>query len=287
MRVLGLARVLAVLAALPAATRPPADDPVVAQRGTDRITLSLARAIVASLDADTRAALGTNQAMAGLLRDVLVQRAVLAQARAQKWDQRPDVAAAAQRARDVAVAQSFLAAQAAIPPGYPAEADIQAAYARNTARLMQPRSYHLAQVFVAAARGDARTARAELLAASGRLPRAHADLAEAARQVPGGAYSDLGWLAETQVAPAVRTMVSGLQEGAVGEPLCTPDGCHLVQLIATRPAGPAPLEAVRGALVRALRQQRRAQAEQAYADALLARQAIALNEVALAQLKPP
>ncbi len=263
-----------------------ADDPVVAQRGADRITLSQARAMLASIDPEARRRFDSPQELAGLLRTVLLQRAVLRQADAQGWDRKPDVAALAQQARDLAIGQSFLAAQASVPAGYPAESDIQAAYEQAKPRLMQPRAYHLAQVFVPAAQAPEAAARRSL-AALGRDASRSGGLARAASGLHGAVYSDLGWLPDTQIEPAVRAVVSGLQEGASSAPICLPNGCHVVQLIATRPAGPAPLATVRAALVRALRQQKQAAGEQAYANTLLAQAPIQLNEIQLSQLGAP
>ena len=125
-----------------------AEDPVVAQRGKDHVTLGQARAILAGLDADNRHKLAAGPALTDFLRNVLLQRAVLAEAQAQHWDQRPEIAAMLQRARDLAVAQSFLASQATMPQDYPTDADISTAYEQNRQRFMQPRLYHLSQVVV-------------------------------------------------------------------------------------------------------------------------------------------
>jgi len=258
-------------------------DPVVAQRGTDRITLGQARGIVAALDAESRAGLATPGAITNLLQRVLLQRAILVQAASQHWDQRSEVVAALQQARDLTLAQNFLAAQTSVPEGYPAEADITAAYEQNKPRFMQPRSYHLEQLFLAVTQSDSANARRTLAELGRRLPERHG-LHDVAKQKPAVVYADLGWLPEAQIAPDIRTIVTGLQEGAVSDPVCTPAGCHLIRLVATRPAGPAPLSDVRIALVRALRQQKVAAAEQAYANALLARMPVQVNELLLAQV---
>jgi peptidylprolyl isomerase len=283
---MNLTRASCLAALLPVLVCHAAEDPVVAQRGTDRLTLSQARTLAGQLDPAARQRLANPQAVTELLRNTLLQRAVLAQAQAAKWDRRPDVVALAQRARDLAVGQSFLAAQAPVPAGYPSEADIAAAYQDAKPRLMQPRAYHLSQVFLACAPKDAEASRARL-AVIARQSMPAGGLAEAAGHASGAAYSDLGWLAENQIVPDIRTVVSGLQEGATSAPVCTQAGCHLIHLIATRPAGPAPLDAVRDGIVRALRQAKQAAVEQAYVDALLARQPVQVNERAAARIAAP
>ena len=61
-------------------------------------------------------------------------------------------------------------------------------------------------------------------------------------------------------------------------------GCALLKLVATRQAGPAPLAEVRDGLIRLLRQQKERQGEQDYANVLLARAPVRIDEIALAQL---
>ena len=126
-----------------------APDPVIAERGGDQITVSQARALLAAAEPDARHRLQTDQAaLKDFLRNVLIQRAVLAEAQGQKWEQKPEVAALLARTREQVVAQSYLAAHAMPPAGYPSEAEVQAAYDQNKAQFMQPRGYHLAQLFV-------------------------------------------------------------------------------------------------------------------------------------------
>ena len=96
----------------------------------------------------------------------------------------------------------------------------------------------------------------------------------------------MGWLTEKQLVPAVRDAVSGLLEGALTEPVCVENGCHVVKLLATRPAGPVPLAEVHDALVRALRQQKQAELERAYTSGLLAKQPVAIDEIQLSRMAP-
>ncbi len=276
---------LAMVLACGSAAAADAGDPVVAERGAAQITASAARAMVAGTEGELHQHLAADPAaLRVFLRDALLQQAVLAEARAQKWDQRPDVVAALQRAHDQVVAASFIAAQVKLPAGYPSEAEVQSAYARNTAQLMQPRTYHLTQIFVPAASLPGDEARRRLAELGRRVQRSQAGFDNAVGSVPGARYADLGFLPETSLVPAVKSAVAGLPEGSVSDPVCSPVGCSLLRLVATRPAGPAPLAEVRDRLVRALRQQRVAQEEQAYANTLLQRQPVRVNEIELARL---
>lgn len=261
------------------------NDPIVAERGTDHITASQARALIAAADPQTRQRLTTTPAaLTELLRNVLIQRAILQQAQADHWDQRPDVAALLARAHDQVLTQSYLAAQSPVPAFYPSPAELQAAYDHNKSQLMQPRGYHLAQLFVPKSAAPQPDILKRLAALRAQITRGKLTLDAAAKQFPGATAADLGWLTEAQLIPAVRPAVSGLQEGALADPVCTELGCHLIRLVATRPAGPAPLAEVRDSLVRALREQKLADQERAYASGLLSKQPVAVNEIELSRL---
>jgi peptidylprolyl isomerase len=260
-----------------------AADPVIAIRGTDQITASQVRALMASADPQTRAKLTQDpKALQDVVRNALLQRAVLQAARAANWDRRPDVVAMLTRTRDAAIAQSFLASKAAPAPGYPSEADIAAAYDQAKPQLMQPRAYHLNQLFITL--GPTATA-ADTARATQILAGLHDPFAAGAPKPPAGVDQlDLGWVPENRLQQAARDAVAGLPEGQVSAPVCSKSGCALLKLIATRPAGPAPLAEVRDGLIRLLRQQKERQGEQAYANTLLAREPVRIDEIQLSRL---
>jgi peptidylprolyl isomerase len=208
---------------------------------------------------------------------------VLQEAEAQKWQDRPEVAALLQRARDQLVSQSFLAAQATLPAGYPSDAEIQAAYEQNKPKLMRPRGYQLSEIFLPGTAADQPGLRRRLADLARLASRKHGGLADAASS-QSLKLADLGWIDETQLQPAVKATIGGLQEGAVSDPVCLPAGCHLLRLVATRPAGPAPLAQVRDALIKALRQQKQEMGERAYVNGLLLKQPVRINEIALSQV---
>jgi hypothetical protein len=265
-----------------------APDPVVAVRGSDAITASQARALIAAADPDTKQHLKADPAaISNLVRDTLLQHAILAEAEATHFEDRPEIAALLRRAREQVLLQSYLAAHAQIPAGYPSDADIQAAYEQSRAQLMQPRGYHLVQASIAAtgpATADARRKLADLVRQS---QHGRSTLESAAKTMPGVTVADLGWVADTKLLPAAREAAAGLPEGQVSAPFCTDKGCAVLKLVATRPAGPAPLADARDALVRALRQQKQRQMEIAYTNTLLAKQPVQVNEIELSHLANP
>lgn len=266
-----------------------APDPVVAVRGNDAITASQARALIAAADPDARHRLQTDPtAITALVRDTLLQHAVLAEAEAHHWDQTPEIAALLRRTRETVLLQSYLAAQAKIPAAYPTEADIEAAYNQNKGQLLQPRTYHLLQASLPTAPGQSNDAAQQKLTALQKdIAHGRAKFQDAASHVPGVQVTDIGWQPENRLLPAARDAVSGLLEGQVSPPVCSPAGCALLQLTSTRPAGPAPLADVRDSLIRALRQQKQRELEQAYSNALLAKQPVQVNEIELSHLAAP
>jgi len=267
-------------------------DPVVAVRGSDAITANQARALITAADPDMRQHLKSDPtAITNLVRDTLLQHAILAEAESAHWDQKPEIATLLRRAREQVLLQTYVAAHAQVPAGYPSDAEIQAAYEQSKAQLMQPRGYHLVQATIAvpagSAPGVAAEARRKLGDVQRQASRAHGSLDAAAKAVPGVQVTDLGWQPENRLLPAAKDAAAGLLEGQISPPLCTANGCAILKLVATRPAGPAPLPDARDTLVRALRQQKQRQLEAAYETTLLARQPVQVNEIELSHLASP
>jgi peptidylprolyl isomerase len=266
----------------------PAPDPVVAERGDQSLTASQVRALIASTDPDTRKKLQSSpDALNGLIRDTFLQHAVLAAAQQAKWDDKPEVAALLRRTREAAIIQSFLAAQAPVPAAYPSEAELQAAYEKAKPQLMQPRLYHLVQAYIPTASAAATDAARQKLAALQKDVTAGRASWDNAAKRAGAQTADLGWVPDNRLQQAARDAAAGLLEGQVSAPVCTPGGCSALKLLATRAAGPAPLADVRDKLIAALRQAKQRAGEQAYADALLAKQPVRINEIELSHVTAP
>lgn len=279
------------LAADPAPANPGPD--VVARVGTTDVTASALRNFVRTLDPAVRKqVLADPAAMDRLLRAELTRMAVLKEAEAQKWDKRPEVVQEIQRVRDEAVTASFLKSVSTPPADYPSEADIKSAYDLNRDALMAPRQFRLSQIFVAIpAGGDAKAEAAARqqaadLAGKARMKGADFDaLAKAgSAATPGERAGDLGWAAETDIVPEIRTQIAGMAQGEISDPIRVRSGWHIVRLDDTRPAGPRPLAEVHDALAAALRQRKAAADEQAYLTGLLAKTPIAVNEAGIKKI---
>jgi len=265
----------------------------VARLGTTDIPAAALRDFVRTLDPAIRKQAASDPAtMARLVRQELTRIAILNEAASRKWDQRPDVIARIAKAREDAIVTSYLNSVAAVPDGYPSDAEIQAFYEANRDKLMLPRQYRLEQIYVAAPAGgdkkadDAARAKADDLARKARAKGANfADIArassEAAQGEPAG---DLGWASEAQIVPEIRGQIAGMSPGDVADPIRTASGWHVIGLIDTRPAGPRPLAEVKEQLVTALRQAKLQETEQAYVSSLLEKTPAMINEMALKKI---
>ena len=292
---LGAAILLAALAAGGGARA--ADEPVIAQRGAIALTTVDIRGMLQSADPDTRRQLAADPAaLAQFVRGVVVQHALLQEAHARQWDQKPDVIARANAVRDAEIVRSFLAAQTVPDASYPSDADVQSAYEANKTRFMLPRQYHLAQIFLAlpqdAAPKAVEDARRRVLDLRQQAVRGRPDFAEFARRqsedhASAARGGDLGWVAEDRVVAPVKAAVAGLEVGGISDPVRMADGFHLVKLLGTRPAAPAALAQVRDSLIRALRSQRQTANEQAYIGTMLRASPVQLDEIQLSRLATP
>jgi peptidyl-prolyl cis-trans isomerase C len=85
-----------------------------------------------------------------------------------------------------------------------------------------------------------------------------ADFAELARERSTGPSGpnggNLGWFGEGMMVPAFEQAVTGLEPGAISDPVETQFGWHVIQLIETRSAEVPPLEEVRNEIVAELQQ---------------------------------
>ncbi len=261
--------------------------------GTTDVTAESLRNFVRTLDPAVRKqALADPAVMARLVRAELARVAVLKEAEAQKWAQRPEVAQEIQRVRDEAVTASFLKSVSAPPADYPSEAEIKAAYDLNRDALMAPRQYRLSQIFVALPTGGdlkaeaAAKQKADELAHKARAKGADFDaLAKASSDArPGEQAGDLGWADEPQIVPEIRSQVAGMAQGEVSDPIRAGSGWHIIRMDDTRPAAPRPLAEIHDQLAAALRQRKAQANEQAYLSGLLAKSPITVNEIGLRKI---
>jgi len=252
------------------------------------------REAIAGLEAGQDTALAKDPAALGqYVRALLIQRLVLKEALAQKWDQQPEVVAKLVRTRESALTESFLENAAKVPADFPTASDLQTAYEAAKPSLLVPKSYRLAQVFVAlpkdADKAATDKAKAKLDAVSKKLKEKNADFAaiasaesdEATSKARGG---EIGWIAEEQVQPGIREKLPKLAAATVSEPVKLDDGWHILKVLDSKEAHTATLDQVRDQLTAQLRAERARLNRQEYLAKLLKDHPLAINEIELAKL---
>lgn len=222
-----------------------------------------------------------------LVRSLLVQRLVLQEATTQKWQEQPAVVAKLARVRDSTITESYLESVAQPAADYPSDQELQEAYASNKEALKQPRSFRLAQIFIAEAPGAER----KLSEIQGLLKKPSADFASLAQArsqetVSAARGGEIGWVTEAQIEPGLRDPVLKLKLFAVSEPIRLKDGWHFLKLLDAREPYVPTLEQVRVQMIRQLRQDRLRTNTQAYLARLLKEHPLVLNSSALSQLLP-
>ena len=252
------------------------------------------REAIAGLEAGQDAALAKDPAaLAQYVRALLIQRLVLKDALAEKWDQEPEVVAKLVRARESALTESFLEKAAKVPTDFPKEEELQAAYEAAKPSLQVPKTYRLAQVFIAlpkdADKAATDKAKAKLDAVAKKLKEKNADFAaiassdsdEAASKAKGG---EIGWIAEEEVQPGIREKLPKLATGTASEPVKLDDGWHILKVLDSKEAHTATLDQVRDQLTVQLRAERARLKRQEYLAKLLKDHPLAINEIELAKL---
>lgn len=285
---------IALAGALPAGFASAADSDVIARIGTTDITAADVRSYIEGMDPREQTALARDPAMLSqVVRMILARQIVLKEALAKKWDQQPQVIAEIARARDAAIAESYLQSVSKPPEGYPSEAEIQTAYEANKTAFLVPRQFQLEQMFVPVAKDADKAAQdaahRKIDEWARKLRRNGGDI-DAVEQAEGGdkdaakKRDDLGWIYETQIAPDIKSQVIGLAKGDMTEPLHLDDGWHIIKLVDTKAAYTKSLNDVHDQLAHELRAERAQANRRAYMAKLLQQNPPAINELALSGL---
>jgi parvulin-like peptidyl-prolyl isomerase len=231
------------------------------------------------------------------VRAYLVQRIVLEEAKSKSWNQSPEMQAQLQRVRDNAITENYLEAMSKPPDDYPGEAEMQAAYDASKPSLLVPRSYDLAQIYIAAPKtadeATLKKAHAKLEAVRKQLAAKDADftvIAKAESEEPQSAShgGEIGWLTETQIQPEIRTHLPKLSLNVISEPIQLNDGWHILKVLDAREPYTPTLEQVRPQLRQQMRANKISANTQIFLSKLMESHPLSLNESALAKaLQPP
>nr|WP_218168480.1 peptidylprolyl isomerase [Pseudomonas veronii] len=265
--------------------------PAVARLGNQQIDVPELKSVLASLPAESREQLrGNRGALESWLRSRLAQKAVLEQADAQGWRQRPEVEQQTRAATEQIVFRDYMLSVSQVPADYPSAAELQQAYDAGKAQWMTPPMYRVSQIFLAlndpqgvdAVRRQAQELSRKAQAAPGDF----AALATQYSQDPDTAQrgGDSGLQPLQQLVPAVREAVSRLKVGAVSEVVQSPAGFHVLKLTAQQPARTATLDELRERLTQALRAQRQEQIAKAYLEGMLNTATLSIDGAQLNQV---
>lgn len=281
-----------VLLALASAPLTAADEKTVVGRiGDLDVKLDELRASLAGLGENGEAAMTNDPALLNqVVRSLLVQRVLLKEALTKKWDARPEVAAQLERVRESTITESYLQSLSVPPDTFPSEAEVKAAYEVAKPALLTPKSWRLAQIFIAvpadAPKEEADKAAAKLETVRKALKAPGADFAALAaahsdEQTSAGRGGEIGWLAEAQIQPEIRGKITPLSLNALSEPVKLNDGWHVIKVLDIREANTPTLEQVRPKLVQQLRAEKTRANSQAHLTRLLQENPVAVNELEL------
>lgn len=250
--------------------------PAVARLGNQQIDVPELKSVLAALPEDSREQLrGNRGALETWIRSRLAQKAVLEQADAQGWRQRPEVEQQTRAATEQIVFRDYMLSVSQVPADYPSAAQLQQAYDSGKAQWVTPPLYQVSQIFLAVTEPQAveavRRQAQELSRKAQAAPGEFAALASQYSQDPDSARrgGDSGLQPLQQLVPEVRGVVARLKPGAVSEAVQSPAGFHVLKLTAQQPARTATLDELRERLTQALRAQRQEQIAKAYLEGML------------------
>ncbi|MFJ2386230.1 peptidylprolyl isomerase [Pseudomonas koreensis] len=250
--------------------------PAVARLGNQQVTPQELQALLATVPPATREQLrGNREALERWLRTRLAEKAVLEQADAQGWAQRPDVVRQTRAATEQIVFRDYLRSVSTVPADYPSTSELQQAYDAGKGNWQTPALYRVSQIFLAVPDAQSLEAvRKQATELSKKAQGTPADFAALATQYSQDRLTaerggDSGLQPLQQLVPEVRGAVAKLKVGAVSDPVQSAAGFHVIKLTEQQPARTATLDELRDQLTQALRGQRQEQIAQAYLDGML------------------
>ena len=283
--------IVAALLVLAAISLQAAED-VIARVGDQEIKASQILPYLNNLsEADRSALLKNPAALSQAVRTLILQQILFKEAASAGWDKTPEIAAQLDRLRQGAVAETYLQSIAKVPDGYPSEDDMKAVYEARKADLQVPAQIRLAQIYIAIPKDAAKDAqdKAKLrideiskTAKAGDFSAVAREKSEERETASKG--GEVGWLAESQIQPEIRSKVASLPKGAVTDPVRLPDGWYVIKVLDVKEAHTATFDEVRSQLITALRNERARANREAYLAKLQQQNPVALDELGLSKL---
>jgi peptidylprolyl isomerase len=261
-------------------------DPVVGRIGEIELHQSEILASFGTMGSVDKEALARDTATLNkLVRSMLVQRVILKEALEKKWEEEPGTVALLKSTREAAIADSYLKALNRPPESYPSEAELKIAYENGRAALTVPRSFRLAQIFIA----EEASSDKKLKTVQQRLKENPASFGKVAVEMSEEKESasrdgEIGWLNEQQIQPEILAQLPQLKVNAISAPLRLKDGWHFLKVLDVREPFTPIFDQVRVQLAQRLRTEKSSASMQAYVSEVLQNHPVAINEVALSKL---
>ncbi len=256
---------------------------VLAKVGDLEIRTDEIRETLAGLDKDQQAALAKNtNALNDYTKTLIVRKLVLKKAAEQKWEQEASVIMKLVQAREDAIISSFLDKVSENDPAFPSDIDLTSAYNTAKSKLLVPRSFQLAQIYIADDQKKLGEVTAQLKAKNADFGAIASTKSEEA--VSAAKNGEIGWLTEEQIQPEIREQILKLAKGVVSEPIKLKDGWHILKVLDVRDAYTPTLDQVREQLIAQLKVEKTRLNRQEYLGKLLQENPVAINEIELQQI---
>ncbi|WP_434557376.1 peptidylprolyl isomerase [Pseudomonas sp. Z4-20] len=258
--------------------------PAVASLGELRLSSAELNGVLGSLAPPVREQLRANRgALEGWIRARLAEKALLQQADAQGWQERPEIQQMTRAATEQILLRTYLQSVSQVPADYPDEQALQQAYDAAKDQLQSPALYRVSQIFIALEPGaNEESVRKKATELARRAQAPNADFAALARefsedQATAQRGGDSGLQPLQQYVPEMRQVLARQRVGSVSDALRSQAGFHVLKLTDMQPARPASLDEVRGQLREALRNQRQEQVARAYLEGLVSKATLSID----------
>ncbi len=258
--------------------------PSVASLGDLQLSSTELNGLLSTLPAESREQLRSNRgALEGWIRARLAEKALLQQADAQGWQERPEIQQMTRAATEQILLRTYLQSVSQLPADYPDEQTLQQAYKGAMGNLQTPALYRVSQIFLAVEPGaNEEQVRKKAIELARRAQAPNADFAAMARQFSedrstaerGG---DAGLQPLQHYVPEMRQILSRQRVGSVSDALRSNAGFHILKLVDMQPPRAASLDEVREQLRQALRGQRQQQVANAYLEGLVSKATLSID----------